>query len=39
MALKGTLKKDWKKGVLVCLLTIIGIIGIGFAINYFNGGF
>jgi hypothetical protein len=39
MKLKGNLKKDWKKGILVFVLTVIAVILIGFAIKYFSGGF
>lgn len=39
MKLKGNLKKDWKKGLLVAVLTAVAVVLIGFAIKYFSGGF
>ena len=39
MKLKGNLRKDWKKGLITLVLTIIAVVAIGFAIKYFSGGF
>ncbi len=39
MKLKGNLKQDWKKGLLVFVLTMIAVILIGLAAKYFSGGF